>query len=41
MTLRARIGVAALAAAPVAVLVLFFLYPVAGMVSAGSTPVGC
>lgn len=35
MTLRARLGVAALAAAPVAVLALFFLYPVAGMVGRG------
>jgi thiamine transport system permease protein len=35
MSLRGRIGVAALAAAPIAVLVLFFLYPVAGMVSRG------
>jgi thiamine transport system permease protein len=35
MTLRARIGVAALAAAPIAVLVLFFLYPVSGMVGRG------
>lgn len=38
MTLRARIGIAALAAVPVAVLALFFLYPVAGMVSRGFWP---
>jgi thiamine transport system permease protein len=40
MTLRARLGVVALAAAPVAVLGVFFLYPVAGMVSRGLWPDG-
>ena len=35
MTLRARLGIAALAAVPVAVLAVFFLYPVAGMVDRG------
>lgn len=35
MTVRARLGVAALAAAPVAVLVVFFLYPVGGMIQRG------
>jgi thiamine transport system permease protein len=37
-TVRARLGVAALAAVPVAVLALFFLYPVAGMVARGFWP---
>ena len=40
MTLRARLGVAALAATPVAVLAVFFLYPVAGMVGRGFWPDG-
>jgi thiamine transport system permease protein len=40
MTLRARIGVAALAAAPIAVLAVFFVYPVAGMVARGFWPDG-
>jgi thiamine transport system permease protein len=40
MTLRARLGVAALAAAPVAVLAVFFVYPVAGMVARGFWPDG-
>jgi len=35
MTWRARLGVAALAAAPIAVLAVFFLYPVSGMVGRG------
>jgi thiamine transport system permease protein len=40
MTARARFGVAALAATPIAVLLLFFLYPVAGMVARGFWPDG-
>ena len=40
MTLRARLGIAALAAAPLVVLVLFFLYPVTGMVARGFWPDG-
>ena len=40
MTFRARIGIAALAAVPIAVLVLFFLYPVSGMVGRGLWPDG-
>lgn len=40
MTLRARIGIAALAAVPIAVLVIFFLYPVSGMVGRGLWPDG-
>jgi thiamine transport system permease protein len=40
MTLRARLTIAALAAVPTAVLVLFFLYPVAGMVGRGIWPHG-
>jgi thiamine transport system permease protein len=40
MTLRARIGVAALAATPVVVLAVFFLYPVGGMVGRGFWPDG-
>jgi thiamine transport system permease protein len=40
MTLRARLGIAALAAAPIAVLGVFFLYPVAGMVGRGFWPDG-
>ena len=40
MTLRARLGVAALAAGPVAVLAVFFVYPVAGMVARGFWPDG-
>src|SRR3954447_3400725 len=39
-TLRARVGVAALAALPIAMLAVFFLYPVAGMVSRGFWPDG-
>jgi thiamine transport system permease protein len=35
MTLRARLGVAAIAAAPVAVLAVFFVYPVSGMLARG------
>ena len=40
MTLRARLGIAALAATPVAVLAVFFVYPVAGMVGRGFWPDG-
>jgi thiamine transport system permease protein len=40
MTVRARLGVAALAAVPVAVLVVFFAYPVAGMIGRGFWPDG-
>lgn len=40
MTLRARAGIAALAAVPFAVLVVFFLYPVSGMVARGFWPDG-
>src|SRR3954471_10264382 len=39
-TLRARVGVAALAALPIAMLAVFFLYPVAGMVGRGFWPDG-
>ncbi len=35
MSVRARLGTAALAAVPLAVLVVFFLYPVSGMVGRG------
>jgi thiamine transport system permease protein len=40
MTLRGRLAVAALAALPLAVLVVFFAYPVAGMVARGLWPSG-
>ena len=40
MTLRARLGVAALAAAPIVVLAVFFVYPVSGMVARGFWPEG-
>ena len=40
MTLRARFGIAALAAVPIAVLAVFFLYPVGGMVARGFWPDG-
>jgi thiamine transport system permease protein len=40
MTLRARLGVAALAAAPVVVLAVFFVYPVSGMLARGFWPDG-
>jgi thiamine transport system permease protein len=40
MTLRGRLAVAVLAAAPLAVLVVFFVYPVAGMVGRGLWPAG-
>lgn len=40
MTLRARLGIAALAAVPVAALAVFFLYPVGGMVARGFWPDG-
>ena len=40
MTVRARIGVAALAATPVVVLALFFVYPIAGMLARGFWPDG-
>jgi thiamine transport system permease protein len=40
VTWRARCGIAALAAAPIAVLAAFFLYPVSGMVARGFWPDG-
>jgi thiamine transport system permease protein len=40
MGLRARVGIAALAAVPVVVLVVFFVYPVGGMVARGFRPEG-
>jgi thiamine transport system permease protein len=40
MRLRARIGVAVLGAVPIAALVVFFLYPVAGMIGRGFWPDG-
>lgn len=40
MTARGRIGVVALAAAPVAVLAVFFVYPVGGMLARGFWPEG-
>ncbi len=40
LTLRARLGIAVLTAIPVAVLVVFFLYPVASMVARGFWPDG-
>jgi thiamine transport system permease protein len=40
MTVRARLAVAALAATPVVVLAVFFVYPVAGMVGRGLYPDG-